>query len=315
MTLSDLINTDMLRTMVLVATLLLLGAFGELLLELSGILNLAIEGTETLAAAATFVIVFKISGNAGIAAGLAGGALAGMAVALLLALFSVTLRANQITVGLALLILGLGAGSFLYRVVVGITTRPTRIRTLAAVPIPLLRHVPVLGTVLFRQNLLVYGTLLIVAPLWWLLFRTPAGLRLRATGENPKAVDSLGLSVQRIRYIAAIAGGALIGLAGAFFPLVLLGGFNQNIIGGRGWLALMLVIFGRWRPLPILLGALLFAYLDALQFQLAARVKAVPTQFLQMLPYVLAILVLVQVYNRARAPAALTLPFDREARL
>jgi simple sugar transport system permease protein len=307
----DLVNTDMLRTTVLVATPLLIAALGELVLERSGVLNLAIEGMVTLAASTAFVLVFSL-GSAPL--GVAGAALAAMLVGALLAILCVSLKANQITVGLGLLILGLGAASLLYRAVVGVTTTPPRITTLSPLAIPGLANLPVAGPALFTQTVYVYAGLLAILPVWWVLFRTPLGLRLRATGENPKSVDSLGLPVTRIRYGAVIVGSALIGAAGGFFPLVLTGGYGDNLVGGRGWLALMLVIFGRWRPGQIVLGALLFAYVDALQFRVAATSQAVPPQFLQMLPYVLAVLVLTSVYRRAQAPAALAKPYDREAR-
>lgn len=167
---------------------------------------------------------------------------------------------------------------------------------------------------LFKQTAIVYLALLLVIPIFWFLFRTTAGLRLRAAGENPKSVDSLGLQLNRIRYGALIAGSVLIGLAGAFFPLVLTGGFSESIVGGRGWLAILLVIFGRWKPLHILLGALLFAYLDTLQFQFAVTNPDIPKQILQSLPYVLAMVVLAGVYRRAEAPVALAKPYEREAR-
>jgi simple sugar transport system permease protein len=315
MTPTDLVDANLLRTMIVVATPLLVAALGELVLERAGILNLAIEGMVTLGAAAAFVVLFAMAGlTGGVALSLLSAATAAAVVGLVLAYLCVGLRANQITVGLGLLIFSLGAASLLYRAVVGVTTSPPRVPTLTPEAVPGLAEIPYLGTVLFRHNLFVYAALLLVVPVWWLLFRTPLGLRIRATGENPKSADSLGLPVQRIRYGAVLAGSALIGLAGAFFPLVLTGGWSESTVGGRGWLALMLVIFGRWRPWQVVAGALLFAYVDAVGFVFAATSRLIPVQFLQMLPYVLAIAVLVQVYQRAQAPAALAKPYDREAR-
>ena len=136
------------------------------------------------------------------------------------------------------------------------------------------------------------------------LFKTPLGLRLRAAGENPRAVDTLGIDVFRLRRAATIAGGGLIGAAGAYLPIALTGTFNDNMTAGRGWLALMLVIFGRWQPAWVLVGALLFACVESLQFKLALGTKAIPPQFLLMLPYVFAMVVLVWIYRGAKAPAA-----------
>lgn len=315
MELTQLVHEDMLRTMLIVATPLLIAAMGELVLERVGLLNLAIEGMVSLSAAAAFAFVFVVgAGPLETMGALLSAAGVSVAVGLLFGWMSLTMQSNQITVGLGLLIFGLGAASLLYRAVVGITTVPPRIPTLSVIRLPLLADVPFIGRVLFQHNAFVYLGLLTVVPVWYVLYRTPLGLRLRATGENPKSVDSLGLPLQRLRYGAVVAGCALIGIAGAFFPLVLTGGYADGIAGGRGWLALMLVIFGRWRPWTIAVGALLFAYVDAMQFTFAVTSKTIPPQFLRMLPYVLAILVLVRVYGRAQAPAALAKPYDREAR-
>lgn len=315
MELPAILDENMLRTTLIVATPLLIAAMGELILERAGLLNLAIEGMVSLAASVAFVVVFSFAGLGGILAGLALAALGVVAMGLVFGWLTISMRANQITVGLGLLILGLGAASLLFRGVVGITTIPPRIATLPLLRVPVLSDIPFLGRVLFQHNLFVYLGLLTVIPVWYVLYRTPLGLRVRASGENPKSVDSLGLPIDRLRYGALIAGCALIGLAGAFFPLALTGGYTDGIAGGRGWLALMLVIFGRWRPWTIALGALLFAYVDALQFTFAVTSKAIPPQFLRMLPYVLAVVVLVRVYGRAQAPAALAKPYDREARV
>lgn len=315
MELTNLLSVDLLRTTIIVASPLLLAAMGELILERAGMLNLSIEGMVSVSAAATFAVVYLIgAGPSGIGLALLAAAVTSVLMGLIYGWLCLSLQANQITVGLGLLILGLGAASLLYRGTVGISTTPPRIPTLPVIPIPGLVDIPILGPVLFRHSLFVYAAVLIVVPVWYVLYRTDLGLRVRATGENPKSVDSLGLPLQALRYGALIAGTSLIGLAGAFFPLILTGGYSDGIAGGRGWLALMLVIFGRWRPWLIFFGALLFAYVDALQFTFAVTVQAIPPQFLRMLPYVLAIIVLVQVYGRAQRPAALTQPYDREAR-
>lgn len=313
--LAGLVDADMLRTTLVVATPLLLAALGELLLERVGLLNLAIEGMVAVGAVVGFSVVYVFGSSlTGVLAGVAAAAVAGMLMGTAFGTMTLGLKANQITVGLALLIFGLGASSLLYRGVVGVTTTPPSIGTLPVLAIPGLADIPYLGRILFQHDLFVYLGLFVVVPVAWLLSRTPLGLRLRASGENPKAVDSLGLPLDRLRWSALLAGTALIGIAGAFFPLSLVGGYSDDIASGRGWLALMLVIFGRWRPWTIALGALLFAWVEALQFQFGITSKAIPPQFLRMLPYVLAIVVLVRVYGTARAPAALAQTYDREAR-
>jgi simple sugar transport system permease protein len=156
--------------------------------------------------------------------------------------------------------------------------------------------------------------MLLVPAVHLFLFHTPLGLRVRAAGENPRAVDTLGLDVAALRYGATLTGGVLIGLGGAYLPLALTGTFSDNMTAGRGWLALILVIFGRWQPGLVLLGACFFAYVDSLQFKVAMSTQLVPPQFLLMLPYVLAVVVLIRIYSGAQVPRALAVPYDREAR-
>src|SRR5215831_6514486 len=290
---------------------LVLAAMGELLIERSGILNIGIEGMMLVGAAVGFAVAV-VAGHAtlGVAAAMAASGL----MALVLAYGSVDLRGSQITIGLGLFVLGIGLSSLLYRVVFGVRLTPPRVATLPPLAIPGLGDVPVVGAIFFRQNALVYAAVLLVPSVHLLLFRTPLGLRLRAAGENPRAVDTLGVDVFALRRAATVAGGLLIGAAGAYLPIALTGTFSDNMVAGRGWLALMLVIFGRWRPAWVLLGALLFACVESLQFKLAMTSKVVPPQFLLMLPYLFAMAMLIWIYRGARAPAALALPYDREAR-
>jgi simple sugar transport system permease protein len=244
---------------------------------------------------------------------LAGMAASGL-MALVLAYYGITLRGSQITVGLALYVLGIGLSSLIYRIVFGIRLSPPRAPTLDALPLPGLADIPVLGPILFQQNVLVYVAMLLVPAVHLFLFHTPLGLRVRAAGENPRAVDTLGLDVAALRYGATLTGGVLIGLGGAYLPLALTGTFSDNMTAGRGWLALILVIFGRWQPGLVLLGACFFAYVDSLQFKVAMSTQLVPPQFLLMLPYVLAVVVLIRIYSGAQVPRALGVPYDREAR-
>jgi simple sugar transport system permease protein len=295
----------------LYAAPLLIAAMGELLTERSGVLNVAIEGMMLVGGVVCFVVTFQ-TGEAG--AGLAAAMAAAGVMAFVLAYYGISLRGSQVTVGLALYVLGIGLSSLIYRIAFGVRLTPPRIATLDTVPIPGLADLPVLGPVLFRHNLLVYVALLLVPALHLFLQRTPLGLRIRAAGENPRAVDTLGIDVSALRYGATVAGGCLIGLGGAYLPLALTGAFSDNMTAGRGWLALMLVIFGRWQPGWALLGALLFAYIESLQFKLAMTSKLVPPQFLLMLPYLLTIVVLIRIYSGARAPRALAVAYDREAR-
>src|SRR5262249_25392985 len=160
-----------------------------------------------------------------------------------LAYGSVDLRGSQITIGLGLYVLGIGLSSLVYRVVFGVRLTPPRVATLPSLAIPMLADVPVVGAILFRHNVLVYAAIVLVPAVHVLIFKTPLGRRLRAAGENPRAVDTLGIDVFALRRAATVAGGVLIGVAGAYLPIALTGTFNDNMVAGRGWLALMLVIF------------------------------------------------------------------------
>src|SRR5262249_14601346 len=273
--------------------------------------NIGIEGMMLVGAAVGFIAAV-LTGS--LAAGVAAAMLAGGALGLVLAYYAVDLRGSQVTVGLGLVVLGVGLSSVPSRGVFGVRLTPPRVVTLPAFAIPGLADLPGVGRVLFRQNVMVYAALLLVPVLHLFLFRTPLGLRLRAAGENPRALDTLGLDVFTRRRTATVAGGLLIGAAGAYLPLALTGTFNDNMTAGRGWPALMLVIFGRWPPAWAWLGALLLGGVESLQFKLALPTGAVPPQFLLMLPYLFAMVALVWIYRGARAPAALAVPYDREAR-
>jgi ABC-type uncharacterized transport system permease subunit len=312
---SDLFDEQLLRITLILAAPLLIAAFGELINHLSGVLNLSIEGQMTLAASVTFSVIFWLGdGGGSVIAAVAAAMGATMLIGLALAYLSVTRRANQIAVGLGLLIASFGAAALLYRLVVGVPASQPGIKTLSALHIPGLADLPFLGRIFFSHNIAVYVVIAVIIVVSWVLFRTSLGLSIRATGENPRSADSAGLPVYKIRYFSLLTGSALIGVGGALFPLTLAGGFSEGMLGGRGWLALLLVIFGRWRPLPIFLGALFFAYLDGLSFQFAVTRHDVPIEFLQMLPYVAAAVVIATLYGRTRAPGALAKSYDREAR-
>ena len=306
------VDPELLRLMLTMAAPLVLAGLGELIMERSGLLNVGVEGMMAVAAACAFLTMLK-TGSLTVAA--ATAVVAGIALALLLALYAVALASSQLTVGLSIFVLGTGLASLLYRVVIGVTTVTPTTRTLPSLVIPGLAGLPFFGTVLFTQNALVYLALVLVPALTGFLVLTPLGLRLRAAGENPRALDTVGVDVRALRYGAAAAGGALIGLAGAYLPLAVTGAYSDGMIGGRGGLSLMVVIFGRWQPGWALVGALLFAYTEALQFKLALVTKAIPPQVLLMLPYVVAIVVLVRLYRGAEPPRALGQPYRRESRL
>lgn len=306
------VDPQLLRLTVAIAAPFVVAALGELLMERAGILNVGIEGVMTLGAAVGFLGTWASGGS--YVVGVLAAMLAGAVQCLILAYYSISLRGQQITVGLGLLVFGLGLASLLYRAFVGVQFAAPHVEVLSPLPIPGLSQLPVVGTVLFSQNVLVYVAFVLVPVVQALLFATPLGLRWRACGENPRAADTVGINVGLLRYAATLSGGLLIGLAGAYLPLTITGGYSEGMVGGRGWIALMLVIVSRWVPWAVIVGALVFAYVEALQFRLALVTRAVPPQLLLALPYLLAIAVLVRVYRGAQAPAALALPYDREAR-
>lgn len=290
-----------------VATPLLLAALGETIAERAGVLNLGIEGTMFLGAFAGFVVA-AMTGSLWL--GLAGAILVGMLCGWLMGLLTVTYRLNQHVTGLGVTLLATGLALFIYRLLYGTSSTQTRIEPFAQIA-PLGGIEPI-GE-LFHQYPLTYVALLAVPVVWWLLFRTNLGLRLRSVGENPEAADMAGVNVFRMRYLALVLAGGLMGLAGAFLSLAQLGAFTFGIIAGRGWIAIALVIFGNWDPLKVLLGALLFGLVQAIQLRLQAEgVTLVPYEVFIALPYLVTILALAVAGRNADYPAALLKPYERE---
>ena len=238
------------------------------------------------------------------------GALFGLA----LAYFTTTLKMNQFVIGLALFFLGLGLSTLFPKLVIGVTLQPPLIPTLPDVPIPGLSQIPILGDIFFNQNVMVYFAILLSIFLYYLLYKTSIGLELRSVGENPKASDSLGVNVFRMRYVTAIVGAMLMGLAGAYLPMVYTGTFTEGMVQGRGWIAIALTFFGGWRPDLIFLGAFFFAGVEVLALRVQVARVGVPYQFLLTLPYIATILIMILASRWIRAPAFLGQNYDREKR-
>lgn len=284
---------------------------GTMLSGRTGVFNVAQEGIMLVCASVGFLVSFY-SGSllVGMLAAMLLGALFGLA----LAYFTTSLKMNQFVIGLALFFVGLGLSTLLPKLIIGVTLAPPLIPTLKSMPIPLLSDIPVIGPIFFNQNVLVYVSVLVAVLLWYVLYRTNLGLQLRAVGESPQAADSLGINVVRMRYGTAILGGALIGLAGAYLPMVYTGTFTEGMVKGRGWLAIALTFFGGWSPLPILFGSLFFAGVEVLAYRVQVASIGIPYQFLLMLPYIATILVMMVSFKRARVPAFLGQNYDREQR-
>ncbi|MEM2897641.1 MAG: ABC transporter permease [Candidatus Bathyarchaeia archaeon] len=291
------------------ATPLLLAALGELIAERAGILNLSLEGIMTAGAFASYAMTF-FTGN--LWDGLVFAMIAGVIFGLLMAYASVTLRANQVIVGLGLWLLGLGAVHFLFRATFGVLTIPYTIPRLEPIPIPTLSQIPIIGKILFEQNLLVYMAFILVPIVYIILFKTTLGLKIRSVGENPRAADTLGINIFLLRYVCTIIGAALTGLGGAYLALEL-GFFREYMVSGRGWITIALVIFSGWEPFKALAGSILFGLIDALQIRVQALQIPIPYQILQMLPFIATFIALIIISKKVVGkPAALSIPYRRE---
>ena len=281
---------------------------GGMFSERSGVVNIALEGLMLIAAFAGVAGAF-LSGSAWIGLGFALAA--GLLFALIHALMCVTFEADQIISGTAINLLALGGTGFLMVEVFGQGGTSPRVDQFGAVGIPLLANIPIIGQAFFDQSLLVYLMYLLIPVTFFVVFRTPFGLRLRATGEVPEAVDTAGVSVYRMRYYGVALSGLLAALGGAYLSMGLLSAFTENMTGGRGFIALAALIFGRWNPLGAAGAALLFGFAQAITFRAGGQ-EVIPIEFLQMLPYILTIVVLAGFGGRAIAPAAIGKPYRKE---
>ncbi|RTE94946.1 MULTISPECIES: ABC transporter permease [Bradyrhizobium] len=283
------------------STPLLLAATGELVTERSGVLNLGVEGMMIVGAACGFAGAW-LTGS--IFVGALFGILAGTMMSLIFALMALGLAVNQVATGLALTILGVGLSGLVGAGFVG-----ERITPAAHLSIPGLTDIPLVGRVLFGEDAFVYFSIALVVAVWWFLYRTRAGLILRACGDNHVSAHALGYPVLRIRTFAVMFGGACAGLAGAYLPLAYTPFFIPGMTAGRGWIALALVVFSSWRPGRLVVGAYLFGAVTILQLHAQGWGVGIPSQFMSALPYLATVIVLV-LLSRARsggstAPAAL----------
>ncbi len=287
----------------------LLGALSGIMCERSGIINIAIEGM-MLTAAFVSVIVASATDNLwiGLAAGLgSAGLIAGVH-----ALFSIKFKVDQVISGTVVNIFAIGMTNYLNLRWLQVTQELNDSGTFARIQIPGLSQIPILGTILFNQNILVYGALALMVGINFLLFSTRWGLRTRAVGEHPKAADTLGVNVNRTRYVNVIVAGLLAGLAGAFLTLGSVGRFDKLMTNGRGFIALAAVIFGNWNPFGAFAASLLFGFMDSLQLKLQILTSVIPSEFLLMAPYLATMIILAGVVGRVRPPAAEGVPYEKQ---
>ena len=289
---------------------LLLPAAGEIFAERAGILNINLEGQMLMGAFASFLTGYYTHS---LAPALLAGVLAGVLAGLLMALCCVRWHCNHVVVGITLNMFALGFTSFWYRVAFGVTTSPPKANVNSGtLPIPGLSRIPALGEILFNQSILFYVSVLLVALAFFVLRKTQFGLQIRSSGEYPRAAETMGVDVARMRYLSMVICGALAGMGGSFLSVISLNRFVDNITASRGFIALAIVIFGKWDPWRVFLASLLFGTTDALQLRLQAVGVDVPYQLLTMLPYLLTILVVIVTAKRSHSPAALGEDYERE---
>lgn len=287
-------------------TPLMLAAFGLLINEKSGVVNLGAEGMMLVAAIVGFATTIH---TGSVTVGLMAGACSGMLLAGFFAWLTVWLGTSQVATGLALSLFGTGASSYIGINYVGNSLQSGKFG------IPLLQDIPFLGTALFKQHPMVYFSMLLCAAIIWFLYRSRAGLILRAVGESPSSAHSLGYNVRLIRLAALLFGGACCGLAGAFLSLVYTPQWVEGMVAGRGWIALALVTFATWRPARVMAGAYLFGGVTILTFYMQGEGVPIASQLLSMLPYLATIVVLVLISRNANwiklnIPASLGKPFN-----
>jgi simple sugar transport system permease protein len=289
-----------------IATPLLLAALGEMLAERGGVVNLGVEGAMLCGALAAAIG----ASTGGAWTGLAASAAAGLALATVFALAVIGARADQIITGTATTLLAVGLTGAVYQAAFGATGAGLSLPTLAPAPMPGLARIPFVGPALFNQPVTTYLALVAVPLCWWFLFRTRVGLALRAVGESPVHARAAGVATRRLQFAATLAGGAFAGLAGGTLVLAQVGTFAERMTAGRGFIAIAIVVLGRWHPVGVLGAALLFGAATALQFVFQAMGLDVPYQLFLMLPYVLTLLLLAGLVGGVRAPAALGRPVE-----
>ena len=325
MTLEQILSTTFLVVIltsgIRLAIPILLAVIGEIITEKGGVLNLGLEGMMLMGAMIGFLVTWHLENSQFIPvgptlaawSGLLAGAGTGLLMGLIMAFLSVTLRADQVVSSVMLVLLGQGLSAYIFRQqFADFAAQVTGFETL---PIPFLADIPMVGPILFKQDVVVYLTAFVVLGSWFLLNRTTLGLNIRAVGENPSAAETSGLSVSKIRYTATLIGASLAGLGGAVLTIAQLHLFVEGVTAGRGWIAVALVVFARWKPSLAVAGALLFGVADAIQFRIQALGnESIPYETLLMLPYLLTILVLLRGIKKTEQPEALGQPYIRGAR-
>ncbi len=301
----------MLAATLRIATPLLLASIGELVVQRAGIWNLGVEGTMLMASYLAYVSTLATDS---LWVGILVAMIGGIAMNMIMGLGAITFKINQFVTGLGINLFAAGTTLFFYRELLSDFSSgdtPT-IDTFDVMSFPFLSDLPYLGQILFSQQFVTYFAFFMVPVVWFFLYRTRYGLEIRSLGENPKAIDTKGLSIAARQYAALAFGGAMTGLAGAILVLALTDRFVPGMTAGRGWLAVVIIIAGNWKPVPIMLAVLVFAFLEAFQLQAQGIGLQIPYQILLALPYVVAIVAMMGFRLRSEQPERLGVPYHRE---
>lgn len=301
---------ELLSRTILMGTPLLYGSLSEVYAERSGVMNTAIEGIFLIGAWAGFVAAYQTGGN--LLVGMFAAMVAGVITAALYGWICVYLKQHQIVTGVAINLLALGFCAFFQRVIFGVPVTPLMVEPLQPIAIPFLSDIPLLGSILFEQNILTY-LLYVLVPLGsFMLYRTSLGLSIRSIGENPEAGDVAGIRVDRLRFLTILFAGVMCGIGGAFYSIGYLGMFTTTIIGGRGWIAFAICFLGNWKPYGVLAGTLVFGLAEAVAiFMQSSGASLFPNELFIALPYILTI-VLTVARRSFNVPAELGVPYRKE---
>jgi simple sugar transport system permease protein len=301
------ITTFVSQTMIY-ATIYTLVALGILIAGRTGVFNIFGEGIMLTSASTGLIVAFATQNWF---FGFLIGALMGAAIGALYIFIHETYKINQFLLGVIFFILGTGLSDLIYKLVIGVTLAPPIAPSTPIVNAPLLSRIPVLSGFL-KQNVIVYFMYAAICITWWFYYKTKIGLETRAIGENPKAADVVGVNVVRRRYLATIIGSALIGVAGAYLPIVVINTYSTGIAGGRGFMAIGIAIFASWKPQRALLGGILFAAVEVLSFKLQIMAANVPYQLFLMLPFITVLIVMMIFRKNIEFPASVGKPYSRE---
>ncbi|WP_206812976.1 ABC transporter permease [Paradesulfitobacterium ferrireducens] len=301
---------NLLSRTIMMGTPLLFGAIAEVIAERAGVMVTAIEGIFLMGAWAGFVGGY-LSGS--LTVGFISAILAGLLVAALYGWICIYLKQHQVVTGVAMNILTVGLSAFLYRVIFGVPITPLTVNPLATIPIPLLSQIPVIGQILFNQNILTYAIYLLAPLSYFMLYKTSVGLTIRSAGENPEAVDVAGINVLTVRFITVLLAGVMGGVAGAFYSIGFLGMFSTNIIGGRGWIAFAICFLGNWNPKGAVIGTLAFGFAEAIAIymQSIGNNALFPNELFIAIPYIMTIILTVS-RKSFSVPAKLGVPYIKE---